>query len=68
MYTDAKKNFDSLNAQGLLGKHYTHILAMIMRFVYQFHHLTLLNLIYIVCGVLSFIRVSCSLLMTSRRR
>ncbi|GJJ09896.1 hypothetical protein Clacol_004120 [Clathrus columnatus] len=31
MYTDAKKNFDRLNAKGLVGKNYTHILAMLMR-------------------------------------
>ena len=36
MYTDAKKNFDRLNAKGLVGKNYTHILAMLMRFVYIF--------------------------------
>ena len=34
MYIDAKKNFDLLNAKGLIGKNYTHILAMLMRFVY----------------------------------
>ncbi|KAF8576054.1 hypothetical protein K439DRAFT_1655324 [Ramaria rubella] len=31
MYIDAKKNFDRLNAKGLVGKNYTHILAMLMR-------------------------------------
>lgn len=36
MYNDAKKNFDNLHAKGLVGKNYTHILAMLMRFVYQY--------------------------------
>ncbi|KAF8512694.1 SNF2 family N-terminal domain-containing protein [Gautieria morchelliformis] len=31
MYMDAKNNFDRLNAKGLVGKNYTHILAMLMR-------------------------------------
>jgi DNA repair protein RAD5 len=34
MYTDAKKSFDRLNAKGLVGKNYTHILAMLMRYVH----------------------------------
>lgn len=32
MYTDAKKNFEQLRAKGLVGKNYTHILAMLMRY------------------------------------
>lgn len=32
MYMDAKKNFDRLNAKGLVGRNYTHILAMLMRY------------------------------------
>lgn len=32
LYIDAKKNFERLQAKGLVGKHYTHILAMLMRF------------------------------------
>ncbi|KAG2050647.1 hypothetical protein BDR06DRAFT_960022 [Suillus hirtellus] len=31
IYNAAKRNFDQLNAKGLIGKNYTHILAMIMR-------------------------------------
>lgn len=31
MYSNAKKDFDRLNASGLVGKNYTHILAMLMR-------------------------------------
>ncbi|KAK7465321.1 DNA helicase rad5 [Stygiomarasmius scandens] len=31
IYNSAKKNFDALTAKGLLGKNYTHILAMIMK-------------------------------------
>ncbi|KIJ66394.1 hypothetical protein HYDPIDRAFT_109414 [Hydnomerulius pinastri MD-312] len=31
IYDTAKRNFDSLNARGLVGKNYTHILAMLMR-------------------------------------
>lgn len=31
IYNAAKRNFDQLNAKGLVGKNYTHILAMIMR-------------------------------------
>ncbi|KZT30927.1 hypothetical protein NEOLEDRAFT_1153350 [Neolentinus lepideus HHB14362 ss-1] len=31
IYTSAKRNFEDLNARGLLGKNYTHILAMLMR-------------------------------------
>lgn len=32
MYTDAKKHFEQLRAKGLVGKNYTHILAMLMRY------------------------------------
>ncbi|KAH7915692.1 SNF2 family N-terminal domain-containing protein, partial [Hygrophoropsis aurantiaca] len=31
IYHDAKRDFDSLNAKGLVGKNYTHILAMLMK-------------------------------------
>ncbi|KAF8444821.1 SNF2 family N-terminal domain-containing protein [Boletus edulis BED1] len=31
IYNTAKRNFDQLNAKGLVGKNYTHILAMLMR-------------------------------------
>ncbi|KAG2155681.1 SNF2 family N-terminal domain-containing protein [Suillus clintonianus] len=31
IYNAAKQNFDQLNAKGLVGKNYTHILAMLMR-------------------------------------
>ncbi|KAG9316777.1 putative DNA repair protein RAD5 [Chiua virens] len=31
IYDTAKRNFDQLNAKGLVGKNYTHILAMLMR-------------------------------------
>lgn len=31
LYTSAKKKFDRLSEQGLIGKSYTHILAMLMR-------------------------------------
>lgn len=31
IYNAAKRNFDQLNAKGLVGKNYTHILAMIMK-------------------------------------
>ncbi|TDL28160.1 hypothetical protein BD410DRAFT_870386 [Rickenella mellea] len=31
LYTDAKHKFDTLNAKGMIGKNYTHILAMLMR-------------------------------------
>jgi DNA repair protein RAD5 len=31
IYHSAKKNFEQLDAKGLLGKNYTHILAMLMR-------------------------------------
>ena len=31
IYNKAKKNFDQLNAKGLVNKNYTHILAMLMR-------------------------------------
>jgi DNA repair protein RAD5 len=33
IYADAKRNFDQLNAKGLVSKNYTHILAMLMRSV-----------------------------------
>ena len=33
IYDTAKRKFDQLNAQGLVGKNYTHILAMLMRSV-----------------------------------
>jgi hypothetical protein len=57
MYTDAKKNFERLSAKGLVGKNYTHILAMLMRFVSLFVHFTQSNLIHTVYGVLSFTRI-----------
>lgn len=31
LYTDAKKDFENLNAKGLVSRNYTHILAMLMR-------------------------------------
>ncbi|KIJ52509.1 hypothetical protein M422DRAFT_202622 [Sphaerobolus stellatus SS14] len=31
LYIDAKRNFEKLKAKGLVGKNYTHILAMLMR-------------------------------------
>lgn len=31
IYGTAKRNFDRLNAKGLVGKNYTHVLAMLMR-------------------------------------
>lgn len=31
IYGAAKRDFDQLNAKGLIGKNYTHILAMLMR-------------------------------------
>lgn len=31
LYLDAKRDFDHLNARGLVGRNYTHILAMIMK-------------------------------------
>lgn len=31
IYGTAKRNFDQLNAKGLVGKNYTHVLAMLMR-------------------------------------
>ncbi|KAI6153991.1 SNF2 family N-terminal domain-containing protein [Pisolithus tinctorius] len=31
IYDTAKRNFDQLNAKGLVGKNYTHVLAMLMR-------------------------------------
>ncbi|KAI6114901.1 SNF2 family N-terminal domain-containing protein [Pisolithus croceorrhizus] len=31
IYDAAKRNFDQLNAKGLVGKNYTHVLAMLMR-------------------------------------
>lgn len=33
IYDTAKRSFDQLNAKGLVGKNYTHILAMLMRSV-----------------------------------
>jgi DNA repair protein RAD5 len=31
IYTSVKKDYERLNAKGLVGKNYTHILAMLMR-------------------------------------
>jgi DNA repair protein RAD5 len=31
IYISAKRNFEQLSAKGLVGKNYTHILAMLMR-------------------------------------
>ncbi len=31
LYTDAKKNFENWNEKGVVSKHYTSILAMLMR-------------------------------------
>jgi DNA repair protein RAD5 len=36
IYADAKRNFDQLNAKGLVSRNYTHILAMLMRLVTLF--------------------------------
>lgn len=33
IFHSAKKNFEQLDAKGLVGKNYTHILAMLMRYV-----------------------------------
>ena len=33
LYSDAKKDFENLNEKGLVSRNYTHILAMLMRFV-----------------------------------
>lgn len=33
IFGNAKRSFDQLNAKGLVGKNYTHILAMLMRCV-----------------------------------
>lgn len=38
LYTDAKKNFENLNAKGLVSRNYTHILAMLMRSVPKVHN------------------------------
>ena len=35
IYTDVKRKFDQLNANGLVGKNYTHILSMLMRYGYS---------------------------------
>lgn len=35
IYDTAKRSFDQLNAKGLVGKNYTHILAMLMRSVFD---------------------------------
>lgn len=32
IFLSAKRNFEQLDAKGLLGKNYTHILAMLMRY------------------------------------
>jgi DNA repair protein RAD5 len=42
MYMDAKKNFDRLNAKGLIGRNYTHILAMLMRCALTSHCLDII--------------------------
>lgn len=33
IFDSAKRDFDQLSAKGLIGKNYTHILAMLMRYV-----------------------------------
>lgn len=35
IYISAKRNFEKLNAKGLVSKNYTHILAMLMRYIVQ---------------------------------
>ena len=35
IFHSAKRNFEQLDAKGLVGKNYTHILAMLMRYVFQ---------------------------------
>lgn len=35
IYISAKRSFEKLNAKGLVSKNYTHILAMLMRYVVQ---------------------------------
>jgi len=32
LYLTVKRNFEQLDAKGLVGKNYTHILAMLMRY------------------------------------
>lgn len=57
LYTDAKKDFENLNAKGLVSRNYTHILAMLMRLVlraHDFRHVT--DASPSGCDVLSFIR------------
>lgn len=34
IYHRVKQSFDKLNAKGLIGKNYTHILAMLMKLVF----------------------------------
>jgi DNA repair protein RAD5 len=41
IYADAKRDFDQLNANGLVSRNYTHILAMLMR--YSSKHVQTLN-------------------------
>ena len=39
LYSDAKKDFEHLNEKGLVSRNYTHILAMLMRYVVCVGHL-----------------------------
>ena len=51
IYDAAKRNFDQLNAKGLVGKNYTHILAMLMRSVLHTACFPMANNWYPACDV-----------------
>lgn len=36
LFNSAKRDFEQLDAKGLIGKNYTHILAMLMRYVFLY--------------------------------
>jgi DNA repair protein RAD5 len=46
LYTDAKRDFEQLNAKGLVSKNYTHILAMLMRYVSSLFYIKYLKHLY----------------------
>lgn len=50
IYFSAKKDFDRLDAKGLVSKNYTHILAMLMRYLMKLSSLRSCRADYVILG------------------
>lgn len=67
IYDSAKRNFEQLDAKGLVGKNYTHILAMLMRYIDLLARESIVMRLIPGCGVPYFIAVLFSQRMMSVR-